>query len=153
MDVRYGEMAWRSSDADGADVAVAELAAAPVRPRVLGPRPRDERLPTIRLHGVDIHAITEKQCIDLILEELDAGRGGVVVTPNLDHLRRCSRDMSFTALVAEADLVVADGMPLIWASRLQGTPLPQRVAGSDLISTLSAAAAGRGRSVFLLGGL
>jgi exopolysaccharide biosynthesis WecB/TagA/CpsF family protein len=43
-------------------------------------------------------------------------------------------------------------MPLIWASRLQGTPLPQRIAGSDLISSLSATAATRGRSVFLLGG-
>jgi exopolysaccharide biosynthesis WecB/TagA/CpsF family protein len=43
-------------------------------------------------------------------------------------------------------------MPLVWASRLQGTPLPQRVAGSDLISSLSAAAASQGRSVFLRGG-
>src|SRR4029453_11632952 len=51
-----------------------------------------------------------------------------------------------------ASLVVADGMPLIWASRLQRTPLPERVAGSSLISTLSAGAAARGRSVFLLGG-
>ena len=43
-------------------------------------------------------------------------------------------------------------MPLVWASRLQRTPLPERVAGSDLIWSLSAAAAERGRSVFLLGG-
>src|SRR5204863_7316900 len=115
--------------------------------------PRSARLPSIRLHGVELHAITERHCIEHILDELDAGHGGVVVTPNLDHLRRCTKDMSFGALVAEADLVVADGMPLIWASRLQRTPLPQRVAGSDLISTLSAAAAGRGRSIFLLGGM
>ena len=43
-------------------------------------------------------------------------------------------------------------MPLIWASRLQGTPLPERVAGSDLVPGLSAAAAERGRCVYLLGG-
>jgi N-acetylglucosaminyldiphosphoundecaprenol N-acetyl-beta-D-mannosaminyltransferase len=43
-------------------------------------------------------------------------------------------------------------MPLLWASRLQGTPLPERVAGSELIYTLTAAAAEAGRSVFLLGG-
>ena len=66
-----------------------------------------------------------------ILDELDAGQGGVVVTPNLDHLRRCVRDLHFGALVAEADLIVADGMPLVWASRLQRTPLPERVAGSE----------------------
>jgi len=60
--------------------------------------------------------------------------------------------VNFGALVAEADLVVADGMPLVWASKLQGTPLPERVAGSNLISTLSKAAAERGRSVYLIGG-
>ena len=114
--------------------------------------PNRRLLPTIHLHGVLLHSVTEEGCIRHVLEELDAGRGGVVVTPNLDHLRRCVRDMRFGALVAEADLVVADGMPLVWASRLQGTPLPERVAGSDLISSLSAAAAERGRSVFMLGG-
>jgi N-acetylglucosaminyldiphosphoundecaprenol N-acetyl-beta-D-mannosaminyltransferase len=51
-----------------------------------------------------------------------------------------------------ARLVVADGMPLIWASRLRGTPLPERVAGSNLIWSLTAAAARRGASIFLLGG-
>src|SRR5439155_3575860 len=74
------------------------------------------------------------------------------VTPNLDHLRRCGDDVSFSALVAEADLVLADGMPLVWAARLQRTPIPSRVAGSDMICSLSRAAAARGRSIFLLGG-
>src|SRR3712207_7874607 len=40
----------------------------------------------------------------------------------------------------------------IWAGRLQGTPLPERVAGSNLITSLNAAAAANGRSIFLLGG-
>jgi UDP-N-acetyl-D-mannosaminuronic acid transferase (WecB/TagA/CpsF family) len=116
-------------------------------------RPRtSDSLPTVNIDGVEFHAITEQQCIAHILDELDAGRGGTVVTPNLDHLRRYTRDLTFGALVAEAELVVADGMPIIWASRLQRTPLPQRVAGSDLISSLSAAASKRGKSVFLLGG-
>ena len=98
-------------------------------------------MPIVDLLGVKLHAITERESIDHILSELDAGRGGVVVTPNLDHLRRYLVDVNFRALVAEADLVVADGMPLVWASRLQGTPLPERVAGSNLISTLSGAGA------------
>ncbi|MEM8873134.1 MAG: WecB/TagA/CpsF family glycosyltransferase [Planctomycetota bacterium] len=108
--------------------------------------------PTIALRGVEFHAVTQRQTVDHILRSLDAGKGGSVITPNLDHLRRMTRDLAFGALVSEADLVVADGMPLIWASRLQGTPLPERVAGSDLISTLSEGAARAGRSVFLLGG-
>lgn len=106
----------------------------------------------IDLCGVNIHAISERQCVAQILRRSTAGRGGVVVTPNLDHLRRCRHDSEFAQLVAQADLVVADGMPLVWASRLQGTPLPGRVAGSDLISSLSGAAAKTGKSIFLLGG-
>ena len=108
--------------------------------------------PAIVLSGVKLHAVTEAQVISHILAQLELGSGGVVVTPNLDHLRRYCRDLSFGALIAEADLIVADGMPLVWASRLQRTPLPERVPGSNLISSLSAAAGARGRSVFLLGG-
>jgi len=106
----------------------------------------------IDICGVNIHAISERQCVAQILRRSTSGRGGVVVTPNLDHLRRCRKDADFAQLVSQADLVVADGMPLVWASRLQGTPLPGRVAGSDLISSLSAAAAKTGKSIFLLGG-
>jgi exopolysaccharide biosynthesis WecB/TagA/CpsF family protein len=106
----------------------------------------------IDLCGVGVHAVTERQCINQIMRHSTAGRGGVCVTPNLDFLRRCSKDADFAALVAQADLVVADGMPLVWAAKLQGTPLPGRVAGSDLISSLSAAAAQHGKTLFLLGG-
>ena len=108
--------------------------------------------PSIFLNGVKLHAVTESQVIKHVLDELDQSHGGVVVTPNLDHLRRYCRDLSFGALIAEADLIVADGMPLVWASRLQRTPLPERVPGSTLITSLSVSAGARGRSVFLLGG-
>ena len=101
---------------------------------------------------LEVHALTENQAIEFVMEELAAGRGGVTITPNLDHLRRYMRELGFRSLVAEADLVVPDGMPLIWASRLKGTPLPARVAGSDLILSLSKSAATQGRSVYLLGG-
>jgi N-acetylglucosaminyldiphosphoundecaprenol N-acetyl-beta-D-mannosaminyltransferase len=108
--------------------------------------------PVIELCGIRIDAITEQQCVERVLRALADGRGGWITTPNLDHLRRLAGDAEFRALCAPADLVVADGAPLVWASRLQRTPLPERVAGSDLISSLSAGAARAGRSVFLLGG-
>ena len=106
----------------------------------------------MRLAGVELHALTEAQCVEHLIDESSAGRGGWVVTANLDHLRRLVHDRSYAQLCAEASVVVADGMPLVWASRIQGTPLPERVAGSSLISTLSAAAAAADRSVYLLGG-
>jgi N-acetylglucosaminyldiphosphoundecaprenol N-acetyl-beta-D-mannosaminyltransferase len=109
-------------------------------------------LPRIDLLGVKFHAVSERACVEAVLAEIAAGRGGWVMTPNLDILRRLGLDRRLRRLSARADLIVADGMPLIWASRLKRTPLPERVAGSNLIHSLSAAAAESGRSLFLLGG-
>ncbi|HEV2292232.1 MAG TPA: WecB/TagA/CpsF family glycosyltransferase [Tepidisphaeraceae bacterium] len=154
---RYGESALELQDAlDGSRSAPTTVAARPRPPRraKLPPsRPiSTSGLPTIKLHGIELNAITEARCVEHVLDELDAGNGGVLVTPNLDHLRRCARDLTFNALLDEASIVVADGMPLVWASRIQRTPLPERIAGSDLISSLSAGAARRGHTIFLLGG-
>ena len=154
MYLRHGDISWDVPDGNEAGAVTAldsrTTQGSPTKSRYAASAARV--LPSIELHGVTLHAVTEPQAIRHVLDELASGRGGVVVTPNLDHLRRCVRDLHFGALVAEADLVVADGMPLVWASRIQGTPLPERVAGSNLISTLSAGAAERGRSIFLLGG-
>lgn len=117
-----------------------------------GSRAHESETAIVTLAGRPIHAMTERGAIDHILSGLDAERGGWVVTVNLDILRRLCRDAEYLALVQDADLFVADGMPLVWASRVQGTPLPERVAGSNLVSSLTMAAAKRGRSVFLLGG-
>lgn len=108
---------------------------------------------TVELFGIPFARITEAECAARVGEAAAAGRGGRVVTPNVDILRQCARDPSVHAMVREADLIVADGMPLIWASRLQGTPLPERVCGSNLISSMSAQAAQRGLRLFLLGGV
>ncbi len=74
------------------------------------------------------------------------------MTPNVDILRRIARTPEFRKLCQGATLYLADGMPIVWASRLQGTPLPERVAGSTLVNSLSQSAAQKGFSVFLLGG-
>jgi N-acetylglucosaminyldiphosphoundecaprenol N-acetyl-beta-D-mannosaminyltransferase len=108
--------------------------------------------PSVQIGKALIHAVTETQCVDLILRKLKATRGGWVVTMNLDYLRLFSRELWFANLCVQADLVVADGMPLVWVSYLQGTPLPERVTGSNLITSLTAAAAKQGRSIFLIGG-
>ena len=111
-----------------------------------------ENLPSVCLQGARLHAITERQCIDLVLDAIDERRGGLINTMNLDHLRRFVGEEGYAAGYSKASIVTADGMPLIWASRLRGTPLPERVTGSSLIWTLSEAAAQRGRSIYLLGG-
>jgi len=106
----------------------------------------------VSLMGMEVDRVDEREAVETILDAREHDRGGVVLTPNLEHLSSFRTSPEVRAAFDEAELVVADGMPLVWASRLQRTPLPGRVAGSDLIWSLSEAAAERGRSVFLLGG-
>ena len=106
----------------------------------------------VRVAGVDFDALSEQQVVARIVGDLQDGRGGWVVTPNIDICRQIRHDPAARALVRGASLVVADGMPLVWAARLRGQPLPERVAGASLIFSLSAAAAASGKSVYLLGG-
>jgi N-acetylglucosaminyldiphosphoundecaprenol N-acetyl-beta-D-mannosaminyltransferase len=113
----------------------------------------DRVIPRLSLLGVGIDCVDQRGTIDWIARRVKAGDGGFVVTVNLDHLRRCVKDSSYAHLVARADLVVADGMPLIWASRLRGgRQLPERVAGSSTMIDLCERAALDGVGVFLLGG-
>jgi N-acetylglucosaminyldiphosphoundecaprenol N-acetyl-beta-D-mannosaminyltransferase len=107
---------------------------------------------TVVLHGVPFQAISEQETCDWILRGLRDGRGGFVITANLDHLYRSQRDATYRSIMDEASIIVADGMPLIWASRLQGNPLPERVAGSTMCSTLARELGKAQRSLYLLGG-
>lgn len=105
-----------------------------------------------RIAGLDFDALSEEQVVARIVAESAAGAGGWVATPNIDICRQAGRDPAVGALVRNASLIVPDGMPLVWAARLRGGHLPERVTGASLIFTLSAAAAARGCSIYLLGG-
>jgi len=74
-----------------------------------------------------------------------------VVTVNLDFVRIARSDLAFRVAVNRADLAVADGMPLVWLSRLFGPSLPERIPGIDLVDQAAALACRRGFSIFLLG--
>jgi N-acetylglucosaminyldiphosphoundecaprenol N-acetyl-beta-D-mannosaminyltransferase len=92
------------------------------------------------------------ETLDHLFAALGQGRGGWLVTANLDFLRRHVRDPEARALYDQADVTVADGMPLVWAARLQGDQLPERVAGSSMVALVAARAAAERRSLYLLGG-
>lgn len=107
----------------------------------------------VMLAGVAIDSCTMAQAVELVAARVRAGGPpGYVVTPNAQHLVLLQDDAQFRALYAAAMLSVADGMPLVWASRLFGTPLPERVNGTDLFVALCASAAESGHRVFLFGG-
>ncbi|GAA3884230.1 hypothetical protein GCM10022243_56250 [Saccharothrix violaceirubra] len=102
--------------------------------------------------AVDVWAVRESAVADHVVRAWRSGDGGAIVTANVDIVRAATRDRSLAALIAESEVVVADGMPVVWAGRLAGVDVPERVTGSSLVYTLSEAAAREGRSVYLLGG-
>jgi N-acetylglucosaminyldiphosphoundecaprenol N-acetyl-beta-D-mannosaminyltransferase len=104
----------------------------------------------VELDGTGFDRVTEDEVVAVVRAALDRGTGGRIITPNIDILRQARHDQRVRDYLAEADLVVADGMPLVWASRLQGTPLPERVTGAGLLPRVCEAAGDR--SIFLLGG-
>ena len=106
----------------------------------------------MRLMGVPMDEVSEARAVHDIVAAAETGHGHWTITANLDHLRRYHRHPAQKGLIDEADLIVADGMPLIWASRLAGEPLPERVAGSSMVWSICEIASARGQSVFLLGG-
>lgn len=110
-----------------------------------------ERLRIEPLFGLPFASSTLEDVRDHLMRELLAGTRRVVVTANTDHVVRLHRHPDLVATYLAADLVLADGMPLIWGSRLVGASLPERVTGVDLMNALCEGLASEGKGVFLLG--
>lgn len=113
---------------------------------------RQTGLHSVQLYGTSLAPITENQCVHFIVDAIESGRGGWCVTVNLEILRQTAINPKLQQLVELGSLRVPDGITLVWASRLQATPLPERVCGSNLIYSLTHEISRRGRSVFFLGG-
>jgi N-acetylglucosaminyldiphosphoundecaprenol N-acetyl-beta-D-mannosaminyltransferase len=108
------------------------------------------------VHGLPIDRLTSSEAVDRVEQLVDAsravGRPHRVATVNLDFVTRASRSPELLHLLQGFDLLLADGMPLVWASRLQGRPAPERVTGADLVGPLAQRIAARGFRLGLLGG-
>ncbi|MFC6090939.1 WecB/TagA/CpsF family glycosyltransferase [Saccharothrix sp. BKS2] len=106
----------------------------------------------VRVGAVDVWAVPESGLAEHVAAAWRRAEGGAIVTANVDIVRAATLDPALAALVAESEVVVADGMPVVWAGRLAGVPVPERVTGSSLVFTLAGVAAREDRSVYLLGG-
>ena len=105
----------------------------------------------INILGVAFDALTLGEAEERADALLRSGAGGYIVTANPEIVLRCREDAAYAAAVNGAELVLADGVGDLCAARILGTPLPGRVAGSDLVPRLLARLAERGGSVFLYG--
>jgi len=109
----------------------------------------------VSVFGIDIDRVTLASAASRLADWVDSGDRECcyVVTRNLDHVLMYQENAALRRAYDEASLVVADGWPLVTASRMSRTPLPERVAGSDLVPGVFSEIERRGsaRSVFLLG--
>ena len=106
----------------------------------------------VSVWGVPFAPWTMGQTIAAIGELIRAGRPSHVIAANTHYAMLCEQDPELRAINSRVAFIVADGMPLVWASWFGNSPLPERVAGSDLLFEFSAEASLKGYRLFLMGG-
>ncbi|MEO6802480.1 MAG: WecB/TagA/CpsF family glycosyltransferase [Granulicella sp.] len=108
--------------------------------------------PQVGILGIPINDLSLDDTIEAIDGLIDEGGFHQIATANLDFLTKAIKDEELREILCRCDLVVADGMPLVWASRMMGFPLSQRVTGADLLPRIAELSQRRQRRIFLLGG-
>ena len=105
----------------------------------------------IRFMNTEIDNYTMDEAVDAIDRLIQKDKNGYVVTPNIDHIVKLETDTLLQQVYANADIILTDGKPMIWMSRWYGTPIKEKVSGSDLFPRLCELAAAKEYRVFLLG--
>ena len=101
--------------------------------------------------NTEIDNYTMDEAVDAIDRLIQKDKNGYVVTPNIDHIVKLETDTLLQQVYANADIILTDGKPMIWMSRWYGTPIKEKVSGSDLFPRLCELAAAKEYRVFLLG--
>jgi N-acetylglucosaminyldiphosphoundecaprenol N-acetyl-beta-D-mannosaminyltransferase len=105
----------------------------------------------VRILNCEFDPLTLGETVDRAMELVHHGQRGCICTVNVAVLMMMRVDSRLQGFVDRAAVVVADGQPLIWVSRWLRTPLPERVAGADLVDALAQRAESEGLGVYLLG--
>jgi len=138
-------------------VDLPELAAMEARSSASRHNPEDDRLQPpfeapLTMLGVPFNSLTLAGTVEAIQKMIASGKPHYIATANVDFLVQARSDVELHRSLLEADLVLCDGQPLVWASRWLGHALPERVAGSDLVPELIRLSGLRGYRIFFLGG-
>lgn len=105
----------------------------------------------IRFMNTEVDNFTMDEAIEAIDRLIQQDKNSYVVTPNIDHIVRLETDENLQRVYANADIILTDGKPMIWMSKLYGTPIKEKVSGSDLFPRLCKLATEKNYRVFLLG--
>ena len=98
-----------------------------------------------------IDNVTKEEAIAHIEECINTRKIGHIITPNVDQVIRIESDKYFKEIYENAELLLADGTPLVWISRWYKKPIKEKICGSDLVPDLCKLAAQKGYLIFLLG--
>ena len=107
---------------------------------------------SLLIFGVPFHDVTFDEAVAWCVDRMKNGPPSCMATANVDFLMQAACDPELQRILFDADLVIADGMPIVRASGKFGPALRERVTGSDITPMLAAACAREGLRVFLLGG-
>lgn len=107
----------------------------------------------VRFGRLWVDALAFDDAIDSVRELVQRGEGGAIFTPNVDHVVMADEHAGLRRAYRRADLSFADGMPLVWTSRLLGRKIPEKLSGSDMIVPIVQLAAKENWGVYLLGGM
>lgn len=108
-------------------------------------------MPRIKIMNTEVDNLTMEEAIDRIDELIKENRNAYVVTPNVDHLVQLERGGELNDVYKNADLILTDGKPIIWISKWYGTPIKEKISGSDLFPKLCELAANKGYKMYFLG--
>ena len=101
--------------------------------------------------GVYFDDVDFDGAVDAIERYISEGYPHQIVTANADFVVKAQKDREFREVLNSADMVVADGMSIVFASKFLGNPLAERVAGIDLALELCRRSAEKGHRIFFLG--
>ncbi len=101
--------------------------------------------------NTQIDNLTMNEAVENITKLIEDKNNSYVVTPNLDHIVMLESDTEFFQAYKNADLILADGKPLIWISKLLKNPIKEKISGSDLFPQICKMSSKKGFSIFILG--
>lgn len=106
---------------------------------------------TVNILGVYVNKYTMEQAVQKAAELIEADGLSMIFTPNSEILLYASNNPDFTQVLNQADMIIPDGIGVVYGARILGEPLKERVAGYDLVCNLLPIMAQKGQSVYLLG--
>lgn len=105
-----------------------------------------------RLLNTYVNNLSMKETIDEIEKMIACEKKSYVVAINVDVVMKIEQDSYLKKITDSADMVLVDGKPLIWVSKIHKKPVKAKISGSDLVPLLCAEATHKGYSMFIIGG-